>query len=206
MRITGGIYAGRILQVPKGCDVRPATDTVKQAIFNSLGTMIAGASVLELFAGTGALGLECLSRGAAHVVAVEKSSRHASVIRSNYEALGLARECLSLRCQDVFTAIRQLRDEKRVFSLILADPPFGEKNIGYRSRSLAQALLDNEDLPWLLVEADGLFVLRHTFRETLSFSAAWEETRLLRHGDSVIRFFKRTTFLSVEQSAGNKRL
>ncbi|MDH7503779.1 MAG: hypothetical protein QHJ82_13850, partial [Verrucomicrobiota bacterium] len=102
--------------------------------------------------------------------------------------------------------IRQLWDEKRVFSLILADPPFGEKNIGYRSRSLAQALLDNEDLPWLLVEADGLFVLRHTFRETLSFSAAWEETRLLRHGDSVIRFFKRTTLLSVEKNAGKKCL
>lgn len=191
MRITGGIYAGRILRAPKGHDVRPATDNVKQAIFNSLGSRIEGASVLELFAGTGALGLECLSRGAVHVVAVEKSSRHASVIRSNYEALGLARECLSLRCQDVFTAIHQLRDEKRVFNLILADPPFGEKNVGYRSRSLAQALLDNEELPWLLAEPDGLFVLRHTFRETLSFPVAWEETRLLKHGDSVIRFFRR---------------
>ena len=173
--------------------MRPATDNVKQAIFNSLGSRIEGASVLELFAGTGALGLECLSRGAVHVVAVEKSSRHASVIMSNYEALGLAREYLSLRCQDVFTAIRQLREEKRVFNLILADPPFGEKNVGYRSRSAAQALLDNEDLPWLLVEAEGLFVLRHTFRETLSLSAAWEERRVLRHGDSVIRFFRRAT-------------
>ena len=68
MRITGGKAARRILKVPKGFDVRPTPDLVKQAVFNSLGGRVVGARVLELFAGTGALSLECLSRGAESVL------------------------------------------------------------------------------------------------------------------------------------------
>jgi len=77
MRITGGQAARRILKVPKGLDVRPTPDLVKQAVFNSLGPRVVGARVLELFGGSGALSLECLSRGAASAVCVEKSPRHA---------------------------------------------------------------------------------------------------------------------------------
>src|SRR6516162_4569127 len=83
MRITGGHAARRILKVPKGLDVRPTPDLVKQAVFNSLSARVVGARVLELFAGSGALSLECLSRGAASVMCVEKSQRHADVLRSN---------------------------------------------------------------------------------------------------------------------------
>src|SRR2546426_12673112 len=88
MRITGGKVGGRILKVPKGLDVRPTPDLVKQAIFNSLGERVVGARALELFAGSGALSLECLSRGAATVVCVEKSQRHAAFIRNNFAAAG----------------------------------------------------------------------------------------------------------------------
>ena len=90
MRITGGSAVRKILRVPKGLGVRPTPDLVKQAVFNSLGTSVIGASVLELFAGTGALSLECLSRGALSVVCVEKSHRHAEVLRQNLEASGFA--------------------------------------------------------------------------------------------------------------------
>ena len=72
MRITGGKAARRILRVPRGLDVRPTPDLVKQAVFNSLGARVAGARVLELFAGSGALSLDCLSRGAASALCVEK--------------------------------------------------------------------------------------------------------------------------------------
>ncbi len=75
MRITGGKQARRILKVPKGLEVRPTPDLVKQAVFNSLGNRVVGARVLELFAGTGALSLECLSRGAVSAVCIEKSER-----------------------------------------------------------------------------------------------------------------------------------
>src|SRR5512137_2241303 len=102
MRITGGRAARRILKVPKGLDVRPTPDLVKQAVFNSLGARVAGARVLELFAGTGALSLECLSRGAISALCVEKSSRHAEVLRQNCEAAGFGAGLLQVRVQDAF--------------------------------------------------------------------------------------------------------
>src|SRR5512142_1145579 len=100
MRITGGRAARRILKVPKGLDVRPTPDLVKQAVFNSLGERVVGARVLELFAGTGALSLECLSRGAASALCVEKSHRHAEVLRQNVQAAGFSAERLQVRVQD----------------------------------------------------------------------------------------------------------
>src|ERR1041384_75842 len=86
MRVSGGKAGGRVLKVPKGLDVRPTPDLVKQAVFNSLGERVIGARVLELFGGSGALSLESLSRGAASAVCVELSAKHARHIRDNMEA------------------------------------------------------------------------------------------------------------------------
>src|SRR5438105_15268310 len=97
MRITGGQAARRILKAPKGLDVRPTPDLVKQAVFNSLGARVQGARVLELFAGTGALSLECLSRGARSAVCIEKSARFAGLIRQNLVAAGFPPETLQVR-------------------------------------------------------------------------------------------------------------
>src|SRR3954471_22444998 len=118
MRITGGNAARWILKVPKGLDVRPPPDLVKQAIFNSLGGRVEGARVLELFAGTGALSLECLSRGAASAVAVERSPKHAEVLRQNVVAAGFSPEVVQVRIQDVFTATVQLKEAGATFDLI----------------------------------------------------------------------------------------
>jgi len=189
MRITGGKQARRILKVPKGLDVRPAPDLVKQAVFNSLGARVHAACVLELFAGTGALSLECLSRGASHAICVEKSQRHAEVIRQNAEIAGFSPEVLLVRVQDVFAVIGQLADDGQRFDLVLADPPYGEKNVGRRSRSFAQQLLDDERLPRLLAP-EGLFVLGHTRRDTLEVPASWCEKKLLKHGDSMMRMLE----------------
>jgi 16S rRNA (guanine966-N2)-methyltransferase len=187
MRITGGQAARRILIAPKGLGVRPTPDLVKQAVFNSLGLRVAGARVLELFAGTGALSLECLSRGAVSAVCVEGSSRHAEVLRQNFQVAGLTPGILQVRVQDVFAAIAQLAAAGERFSLILADPPYGEKNVGRRSTSPAQRLLDDVNLPGLLA-AGGLLVLGHSTRDTLSPPDSWQEVKMLRHGDSVMRF------------------
>src|SRR4051794_5670785 len=97
MRITGGQAARRRLRVPKGLDVRPTPDLVKQAVFNSLATRVAGARVLELFAGTGALSLECLSRGAVSAICIEKSQRHAAVLRENVATAGFLPEAVEVR-------------------------------------------------------------------------------------------------------------
>src|SRR5215469_15899765 len=187
MRITGGNISGRILRVPKGLDVRPTPDLVKQAVFNSLGERVVGTHVLELFAGTGALSLECLSRGAVSALCVEKSQRHAAILRQNAESAGFAADSLEVRVQDVFTVLGQL--ENRKFDLILADPPYGEKNVGRRSESFAQQLLDNEDLPKLLA-SNGRFVLGHTKRDTLDLGTRWREVKMLKHGDTIMRFFE----------------
>ena len=191
MRIIGGLAAGRLLKVPPGYDVRPTPDLVRQAIFNSLGARIADARVLDLFSGSGALGLECLSRRAASVFSVEKSNRHAAMVRENLAASGLSSENYEIRVQDAFTAVHQLAEIGRTFDLIVADPPFGEKNIGRRSTSLSQKLLDDELLPKLLVQ-EGLFVLGHTKRDTLTITPPWKELKVLRHGDSTIRFLQRS--------------
>lgn len=188
MRITGGKAARRILRAPKGLDVRPTPDLVKQAVFNSLGARVVGARVLELFAGTGALSLECLSRGAHFAMCVEKSSRHAELLRQNFHTTGFNSENFQVRVQDVFTALAQLSAAGAQFSLVLADPPYGEKNVGRRSTSLAQQLLDDSHLPGLLSN-DGVLVLGHTKRDTLTIQVPWRETKMLKHGDSVMRFF-----------------
>ncbi len=192
MRIIGGSAGGILLKAPKGFDVRPTPDLVRQAIFNSLGERVVGVRVLELFAGTGALSLECLSRGAAAAVCIEKSSKHADFIRKNMETTGIPSSVLSIRVQDAFTAIHQLAAEKRPFDLILADPPYGEKNVGRRSSSFAQKLLDEPALGGLLVDG-GLFVLGHTKRDTLTIPPDWEERKQLKHGDTVMRFLRRSS-------------
>ena len=188
MRITGGQAARRILTVPKGLDVRPTPDLVKQAVFNSLGTRVEEARVLELFAGSGALSLECLSRGAASVMCIEKSHRHAEFIRSNADAAGFG-EILETRTQDVFPVMSQLAASGRQFDLILADPPYGEKNVNRRSTSFAQQLLDDPNLPKLIAPG-GRLVLGHTKRDTLEIMPPWSEVKMLKHGDTVMRFLE----------------
>ena len=190
MRIIGGSAAGTILKAPKGLEVRPTPDLVRQAVFNSLAARVPGARVLELFGGTGALSLESLSRGAVAAVCVELSSRHAQFIRQNLAVARLPDGSLDLRVQDAFAAITHMATVSQKFDIIFADPPYGEKNIGRRSTSFAQQLLDNPALPSLLA-ADGLFVLGHARRDALEVPETWSERKILKHGDSWMRFLTR---------------
>ncbi len=190
MRIIGGTAGGLILKAPKGLDVRPTPDLVRQALFNSLAARIEGARVLELFGGTGALSLECLSRGAREALCIELSAKHARVIEQNFASTRLPTDLFRVRVQDVFTALPQLSAAGEQFDLIVADPPYGEKNVGKRSQSFAQRLLDNENLPKTLAPG-GLFVLGHAYRDTLTLPAGWREKKFMRHGDSVMRFLEK---------------
>jgi len=189
MRITGGHAGGRILKVPKGMTVRPTPDLVKQAVFNSLGERVIGARVLELFAGSGALSLECLSRGAQSAVCVELSPKHADFIRRNAAAPEFPPHALEVRTQDVFAVMPQLAANGQQFDLILADPPYGEKNVGRRSTSLAQRLIDDPILTKLLATG-GRMVLGHARRDTLEIPKWWSEAKVMKHGDNMMRFLK----------------
>jgi len=186
MRIIGGTAGGRTLKVPKGLAVRPTPDRVRQAIFNSLRGLIEGASILELFGGSGALSLESLSRGAKSATCIEMSSKHAAFIRSNFRESGLKNHNFTVRVQDVFPAIAQLSNDTACFDLIMADPPFGDKNTGTRSKSFSQRLLDDPNLPGLIA-ADGFLILGHAKRDSLEIPPIWNELKALKHGDSIFR-------------------
>ena len=190
MRIIGGVAGGLILKAPKGLDVRPTPDLVRQAIFNSLAARIEGVRVLELFGGTGALSLECLSRGARKALCIELSPKHARIIEQNFAATKLPLDSFRVRVQDVFLALPQLAGAGEQFDLVVADPPYGEKNLLRRSESFAQRLLDDENVPRVLAPG-GLFVLGHARRDTLTLPARWHERKFMRHGDSVMRFLER---------------
>ncbi|MGB9597943.1 MAG: 16S rRNA (guanine(966)-N(2))-methyltransferase RsmD, partial [Candidatus Poribacteria bacterium] len=179
MRIIGGKCGGKLLKVPKGLAVRPTPDLVRQAIFNSLGARVVDAVVLELFGGTGALSLECLSRGAKNAICVELSPRHSKIIKENFSSMGLPKDVFKVITHDVYSILPTFSSEGLTFDIIFADPPFGEKTKGERSHSHSQKLLDNPYLPKLL-KPDGLFCLGHTKRDAVEVTTMWTEVKSLR--------------------------
>ena len=120
--MTGGIFGGRTLRAPAGRGVRPTTDRVREATFARLGAL-GGARVLDLYAGTGALGIEALSRGAANVVFVERARASLDALRRNLATLGLE---ISVRivARDVAAAVADLGRAGELFDLVLLDPPY----------------------------------------------------------------------------------
>ena len=149
MRVIAGRAGGVRLVSPKA-GVRPTMDRVKAAIFSSLGEMVIGARVLDLFAGTGALGIEALSRGAESAIFVEEDRQSIAAIEKNLAKTGFEGR---IRQQDVFSFLKNAGSEK--FRIVFADPPYEKMKSG---EQFTQKLLDNEDLP-NLVEPRGIFVL-----------------------------------------------
>ena len=121
MRIVSGSARGRRLHEPKGRDIRPTTDKVKESIFNIIQFDVEGRTVLDLFAGTGQLGIEALSRGAAGAVFTDASPAAVALVRENLSEVGLG-ECAEVYQTD---AISYLEHCGRKFHLILLDPPYG---------------------------------------------------------------------------------
>ncbi len=137
MRITGGLHRSRALVAPRGTATRPTSDRVREALFAILGAdlPIAGASVLDLYAGTGALGLEALSRGAASAVLVERSKEALDAIRTNVAALGVGARVRVLP-MTVERAARTLAAGAGAFDLVLVDPPYADVASGDAARAL----------------------------------------------------------------------
>jgi 16S rRNA (guanine966-N2)-methyltransferase len=131
MRIIAGRWKGHPLQSVKGSKVRPTTDRVREAWMAALGPGLDGARVVDLFSGSGALGLEALSRGASEVVFVERARSALAAIRANIARLGAEEECRVIQAE-VFSFLR--RERERTFDLALADPPY--------DRGLAQKLFE----------------------------------------------------------------
>ncbi len=123
MRVIAGIAKGMRLKVPRGREMRPSSDMVREAIFDILAEKPVGARVLDLFAGTGALAIEALSRGAEHATLIERSARCIPVIKENLARSPFA-ECATLIRGDVYPEVRKLEAAGCEFDLVLADPPY----------------------------------------------------------------------------------
>ncbi|HHT9152348.1 MAG TPA: 16S rRNA (guanine(966)-N(2))-methyltransferase RsmD [Candidatus Hypogeohydataceae bacterium YC40] len=123
MRIIGGLAKGRQILCPRGLEVRPAQDKIREAIFNILAGVVEGSIVLDLFAGTGALGIEGLSRGARQCVFVEKNTIAVQTIKKNLELTGFADRGIVLK-RDAFKCLPELQKKGMRFWLIFIDPPY----------------------------------------------------------------------------------
>jgi 16S rRNA (guanine966-N2)-methyltransferase len=174
MRVIAGRYGGRRLQAPTGRTTRPTSDRVREALYAMLGD-VEGVSVLDLFAGTGALGIEAISRGARHAVFVERDRAAIEAIEANLKALGLGEEQVQLRREGAEDALRRARKRKETYDLILIDPPYG--------RALELVARLQAALGGLL--APGARVVVESDRRTpLGLELALEKER--RYGDTTI--------------------
>ncbi len=167
-----GAYGGRRLQAPPGVETRPTSDRVREALFSVLSNRVEGARVLDLFAGSGALGIEALSRGAVDATFVDVSPAAIRVIRANLETLRIDAE---VRRADARGFLRAARTAARQYDLALLDPPY---------RSAADFGVDvSELLPAVLVP--GATVVCETARRTpMNLDLPLEDQR--RYGDTLI--------------------
>jgi 16S rRNA (guanine966-N2)-methyltransferase len=179
MRVIAGSAGGISLAAPKR-GVRPTMDRVKAAIFSSLGDAMPGARVLDLFAGSGALGIEALSRGASFVVFVEGDRQSAQIIESNLTRTKLKGR---VRQQDVFDFLRHASGAE-MFDVIFADPPYEKTEHAER---FTEKLLANEALPQL-IDAEGIFVLEKQPTEALPEMKHWRLLRQKIYGATEVLF------------------
>ncbi|MDQ3677693.1 MAG: 16S rRNA (guanine(966)-N(2))-methyltransferase RsmD [Actinomycetota bacterium] len=173
MRIVAGRYGGRRLVAPPGSATRPTSDRVREALFSVLGAAVQDARVLDLFAGSGALGLESLSRGAASAVFIDRSPRAIAAVAANLEALGLEADLRRMEARD---ALRSASARGEAYDLVFLDPPY--RHAAGLGRDLSEAL------PAVL--ARGAHVVSESDRrDPLELDLPLTDER--RYGDTVIR-------------------
>lgn len=182
MRVISGIARGRNLKAPRGLKTRPTTDRVKEALFNILGQTIPESSFLDLFAGSGAIGIEALSRGAEKVILVEKDTQALRAIKENLEKTGFSDKARVIP-KDVYIALNTLQNEQ--YDYIFMDPPYLQEHEG--------KVLSIIDRLGLLKEK-GIIVIESSKLDTLPpqmgrISLYREE----KYGDTLLSFYHNAT-------------
>jgi 16S rRNA (guanine(966)-N(2))-methyltransferase RsmD len=182
VRVISGRFGGRWLKAPRGeKTTRPTSDRVREACFSMLGDLD-GTVALDLFAGTGALGIEALSRGAERAVFVERDAAALRVLRVNLDTLGLADPQAEVRAGDALSALRAAREADETYDLVFVDPPYN------RAGELEGEL--GPLLPGLLVPGARV-VVESDRRAPLRLALAVERER--RYGDTVITIHRHAT-------------
>lgn len=182
MRIIGGEYKSRLIAMPKGVEIRPTQDKVRQAIFNILGD-VKGKFVLELFAGSGAFGIEALSRGAKSATFVDNNFRCSHAIRANLESLGVNKLKYDIVRTNALTILPRLAKEEKRYDIIFLDPPY--------YKGMAKKCLINID-SYDIVTPAGLVLVEHFKKDALD--AELERFLFLderRYGDTIITILRK---------------
>lgn len=183
MRITGGALRGRRLHTPRSPGIRPMRDAVRAALFNILDDLVTGSSFLDLFAGTGSVGLEALSRGAKHAVFVDRSFEAIKLIERNLESLDLC-ERATVVCEDVSVALERFHHQGRRFDLAFIGPPYGE--------NLAHRTLDRLS-QFDILNADAVVITEVFKKETVEERyGALERFDERTYGDNLLEFYARS--------------
>ena len=182
MRVLTGESKGKRLRVPRGGDVRPTTGRVRKSIFDALGAASSGAAVLDLFSGSGSLGIEALSRGADFCAFVDKDPAAAGAIRENLRFCGYAERSRMLNF-DFRKALSILRTRDLMFDLVFADPPYGFYD-GTRPGELVREIQD-------VLREEGTVIVEHPSRDAAE--ADGFETRTRKYGGTSVSFLRRRT-------------
>ncbi len=193
MRVIAGKYGGRRLRAPRGRTTRPTSDRVREGLFSMLGGPMSagpevavglqGVVVLDLFAGTGALAIEALSRGAERAVLIERDPRALEALRANLAELGLGAEEAEVRRADTLAALRNARDRAETYDLVFVDPPY--RHAGVLGRELGEAL------PPLLAPRARVVTESDRRTELPLRSPHLEVETERRYGDTVITILRR---------------
>ena len=172
MRIIAGEYKGRNLKSPPSMNVRPTSDRLRETLFNVIAPRIEDARFLDLCAGSGAVGIEALSRGASHTTFVDRSRRMCKLIEANVELCRIPEEQWDIYCSEVNEFLRQFREER--WDIVYFDPPYKDDYLK------TFQLLGNNDL----------VIAEHHHKTELPDSVGnLQRTRILKQGDSALSFF-----------------
>jgi 16S rRNA (guanine966-N2)-methyltransferase len=184
MRIIAGTYRSRILKSAKGLTLRPTSDYLRETLFNVLGAGIDGSRFLDLFAGTGAVGIEAVSRGAAHVTFIENHAAAAALIRQNLESLKIDRG-VTVIAADALRGLQTLeaKPKSSAFDYVFLDPPYASAT---EYTQVLQHLASSK-----ILSPGVILIVEH--RKTLDLPESCgvlHRVRTLRHGDSALSFYR----------------
>lgn len=182
MRVIAGRARGRRLKAPPGMDTRPITDMIKEALFNVLGDTVEGTCFLDLFAGSGSVGIEALSRGAAKAVFIDKSLASVEIIKENLANCGFSQGFEVYR-NDIFKALDLLERRQMIFDLIYIDPPFTQED-------LFDKVMYKLDKTNVLSEC-GIMIIRTRRKKQLPSNLnSLDEYRVNDYGESTLHYYR----------------
>ena len=181
MRIIAGAFKGRNLKSPPSMNVRPTSDRLRETLFNVIAPRIEDARFLDLCAGSGAVGIEALSRGASHVTFVDRSRKSCTLIESNLELCRVAEEQQVIYCSEVYEFLRQTTSGP--WDIIFFDPPYKDeylRTLDFIGSNSSKLLAD-----------DGLLVAEHHHKNALPETVGkLRRIRVLKQGDSALSFYE----------------